>query len=100
MAIRGRQPPKKVCFGNGLPVKLKVQKRLGRGTKIGFYDERVSSPWREQDTLVYVYVPWQIPRNRDFRTSDFAMVRSQSRLKFVGAINELTYLFIVLPLLI
>ena len=100
MAIRGRQPPKKVCFGNGLPVELKVQKGLGRGTKIGFYDEKESCPWRGQDTLVYVYVPWQMPRNRDFRTSDFAMVWSQSRLTFVGAMNEFTYLFIVLALLI
>ena len=54
MATRGRQPPKKVCFGNGLPVKLRVYKGLGRGLKIGFLKirKRRSPPWDE--TLVFM----------------------------------------------
>ena len=51
-----------------------------------------------QDTYDYVYVPWHIQRDRDFRTSDFAMVRAQSRLTSVGTITEFTNLLIVLAL--
>ena len=58
VATRGREPPKKVCFGNGLPVKLRVYKGLGRGIKIGFLKirKRRSPPWEKTPVFMCMYL--------------------------------------------
>ena len=69
MATRGRQPPKKVCFGNGLPVKLRVYKGLGRGIQIGFLKIIKSHSPGGTGYLCLCDCTLVDTKKRDFRTS-------------------------------